>query len=719
MKILPIFTLGMLLLPAVEAVAQSDSIRYVPLPEQDSINRILVHKLHLQARGYKHRVALRWAPEGYPAWRVGLQHGYRVERRNQTLGTRDTLVEVLRPLPDAEAFGNRFGRNDSLALAASELIYGRQPAFDGLLNFNQIAEEQQSIYSYSMLIADRRPDLAEAMGLCYIDSTADARYTYAYSVIPLRSDSTFYFPGIQEIGVRLGTYNEEPYPYAPIDSIQEPATVELRWPNIYFSAYDIERRHAGSGNWQRLNNLPYMTVAELKDSTDMPLNIYYDYNVPIGKWEYRIAAYDLFGERTQPGPSVTVEMVDLVPPSIPLITQFIVDPESQLMEIRFVKDSIEDDLAGYQPVIYNKEKYGDQWINMTDRVFLPSDTSLILPVGDFEAGMVSISAIDRAGNRSYSIPRQFRMPDHRPPSVPKNLRAAVSPMGKVVILWSPSPEKDVQGYTVYSANDTTHQFMQLPRPLTNDTIAFDSLSLSVIQPYIYYKVEAWDWSGNGSMPSHWIQVARPNYIPPQPCMVDSVWQNDEGLFSRWLPSPEPDIREYRVLRRLRGQAWQIAYVLPADSLRADGKLWVHDVPAAMPNDYYEYAIESVNRTGARSGASKYVSYRWTGPVHVPVELTLGASYREDEDCVVLAWDVKGLEEDLRPGGFYAIYYRKDGDADYTFFRACQLSEYSTVYRRIPHGKSVRFYMCYRNDRQQYGPYSEIVTVEIPAVQPQE
>lgn len=683
-----------------------------------------LHTIHIQSRAYQDRIVLRWAPSDYVSWRMGLTYGYSVRRIDRQHMEAQDIATSLKPLSE-EQFVARFGEQDTVAMAAGELIYGVQPSFDGSLSINQIMEEQEGIYSFAMLVCDMRPDVAEAMGLCFTDRTALPQVEYDYVVTPCMDDSTFLWQATVHDAGRLGDYKPEAYAYAPIDSVKPPLSVQLIWPNIWYSAYDIERREGKDGSWLTVNSKPYMTGNEIFDPDGNRINIYNDVVPAPGSYQYRIAGYDLFGERSEPGPAIDVEVPDMIPPAAPLITMFFIQPGDTLVDIHIRKAELEDDMQTYRAYYYNKELYGEAWLPLeADYPFVPTDTVLTVRVKDLTTGAICVAAVDQSGNEGYSAPMPYHVEDKTPPSVPQHLRARVSPSGIAVVMWSPSPEPDVHYYDLFYANDTTHTPHQMPRPMTRDTIAFDTLDLSAMHQFRYYQVMAVDWAGNESARSPWLQVSRPNFKAPQVCRLDSMWQNDNGLYSRWIPSPEPDIKEYRILRRrnirvlnprgeMQYEPWVLIDILPADSVRADGRLYVHDCPRADRQHRYHYCIESVNTTGTASGASLYAHYQWNGPINVDVQLKLEANYREEEKVVQLAWEVKGLKSDYRPGGYYIIYRRLPGQEDFTELVTLSLDEVQYTNLRFPADSRIEYRMRYRNEDLRVGPFSNIVTVVTP------
>lgn len=692
--------------------------------DSNLIYKPVVHEVYLQYRGYKDCIALRWAPDSYVAMREGMSHGYNLLRMAEGQTVPDTLLRAVRPLTE-DGFIARFGETDTLAMAAAELLWGTQPSFDGSLSWLQIKEEQEGIYSFAMLMCDMRPDVAEAMGLMYSDSTAVRGRKYSYAISPCRNDTAFPFMPVGVLDAYLGEYKQEAYPVAPKDSVYAPSNVRLSWPRSWYTTYDIERRQQGEHYWTKLNKRPYMTGSEIRDTDGELINIYNDHGLEPGTYEYRIYGHDLFGQRTLPGPVLTVEVPDMMPPAGPRIRKFVVLPGDTAVDIHISKDSLEDDLRGYRVYYSNRDLLGDNWVPFNLPLFYSTDTILHVKILGMPSGHIAVAAVDQAGNEGFSTPMPFHREDKTPPQVPKNLRGAVSVTGIVVLSWSPSPDLDLHYYDVHYANDTTHNFQQMPRPMTPDTIAFDTLDLSVMQQYRYYRVTAIDWAGNVSFPTPWVTIVRPNFKAPQACQLDSTWQDGEGVYSRWVPSPEPDILEFRVLRRLRGdEEWTVINVLTTDSIQDDGFLYVSDTPEPNPERRYHYCIQTVNTTGVTSDLSLYAQYLYRGPTVLPVTVHLQAAVTDDRrnftgdesipKHITLAWEVDGLKEEYKYGGFFIIYYRLEGEEEFRELTTQPLNRSSYEHVRFPNETQIEYCMQYRNEDLRYGPMSRTVSVKSPA-----
>lgn len=665
--------LSLLLLSALTAEAQQDST------QTDTIRvKKEYFDIYLLTRAYSDHVVLRWAPSEFVPWRYLNDDGYYIFRETvqpDGIIVSDSLAWV-KPL-SVDGFKQRFQKTDSLAGAAVQLIYGRGTTLDqteaapgSMKSIIQVYEEQQSRVGFAMMIAELRPDLAEAMGLMYVDRTVKPGATYNYFVVPGTPDSLCAIRGDHVLNVKLGSYQREKLQVQLQDSITGPLSIQLAWPPTNYSAYDIERRRVGEWKWQQLNQVPYVAF-HVDEAGPQNLHFFQDNLPEYGTYEYRIRAYDSFGDKTYPSDSIRVDLPDLIPPSPPVITELILDRptvDRATAEVRFQKDIIEDDLMGYHVFYGNRKMLGSELRQLSVQLIGARETVARVDVSGLPSGEIYVIGYDKAGNQAPSLPQFIRIEDLLPPSAPANLRANVSPTGQVIVRWSPSPEADVDYYEVYSANDTTHYFMNHTNPNYKDTVYVDSLALGLNQRYIYYKVKAVDYSGNQSAFSETLQVLRPNFNPPAVCRIDEVKETDEEITMTWLQSGEADLACHRLFRRLEGEdLWTLVAVYDADSVRLNGgdRIRVVDRPPHNTRTPYVYAMETFNLTGCSSGLSMKQVIRHRGAMIVSVGFTLSANYDKETGETRVAWET-GTIPDKGAKWYYCVYRRSSSQPDFRF-----------------------------------------------------
>ena len=692
----------------------------------DSIDAATMAKpfyIFSKGRAYDDRLVVRWAPSDYVPFRFLRDTGYEVYRMatgSKEFSGIDSLGRVKPWSP--ERFKQQFQPEDTLAGVALQLLYGQSTTINqteqgpGTLGgMMQVGEEQQSVVGMAMMVAELRPDLAEAMGLMYVDRDVHSGVTYTYFVKSPLPDSVLYVLDTPTEFLKLGEVKRDSFPAMLTDTIGPPNNVVLSWGPTMHSAYDIERRVPG-GQWKQLNERPYVSMSSSEETISLGSH-FTDHPERPGIYEYRVRGYDSFGEKSLFSDPLRIKVPDMIAPDPPFLKRIrMAYPDStHATAFLFIeKDSIEADFVGYMPQYYNAGRFNGEWHNLFDKPQKAlRDSILEVDVSGLPTGDIMIAAVDTAGNYGHSVPMMIRIADYIPPSPPTNLRANVAPDGFLVLRWDASPEDDVHFYEVYSANDSTHVFMNQSSTEQVDTFFVDSLAQGLNQAYIYYKVKAVDWSGNASGFSQELRVLRPNYIPPSTCRADSIFCGDDEIFIDWIQSSEIDLDYHRIFRKLdTDEEWTLLAVCNADSARAHGNhLRMHDSPPPHMRTRYVYAVETFNLTGVGSGLSQMQTFLFTGPRIVEVPLKLTATYHAKEKETRLAWET-GKVPDYGP--WYYCVFRKGPDDDAPkFLLSVSSSEQSFQDNLLRGGQRAEYYITVQYDDGRRSQPSNTASVVAP------
>ena len=691
----------------------------VDTTRKDSVN--IVFSVHTLARAKGDKVLLRWAPEEFAPWYLANRYGYNILRTDKN-GVVDTLQKALKPYT-VEQMKERFEPSDSLAGAAVQMLYGKGTELntaigaDGAEGIMQVYEEQQTRFAYAMLLSEIRPDLAEAMALMYVDNSAVKNAEYSYIVttnIPKEEMNMSYQP------VYVKNVKEKPLKYEPVitDSVGvDGRSIRLFWSKTpEFSTYDIERMN-GYGEWVKLNERRFMTLFTHEDES-VAQNIFEDVDLEPGFYKYRICGYDAFGEKSSYSNVHTAQLVDIIPPTAPVIVQFNVERPTEnivMADIIWEKNIIEPDFMGYNVYYYNAQ-VDSVWVKLNERLLDPEMSSFRCEVTFLGTGHVTVVAVDTLNNSSASMPQELFIADFTPPVAPTGLQYVMSPTGSVLIKWNKNPEPDVAGYNLYYANDSTHTFLQKRGKMSREPIVFDTLTVTgVTQRYTYYRVKAFDFSGNESPFSEILAVKRKNYDAPRPCRIDSVWQDTKRVYMRWFPSSEDDVEKYYVYRRLHGEEINsLIGVLTKDSVK-NGRLFVTDSPEPSSKARYYYHIETMNESGVTSEPSFETSFLFKGETMLPLVIRMGAAFRPDDEQVHLAWDISGITRDMLDKGLYICIYRcRNNDDIFRYVRSVNINEITAIDAHMEPGDTAEYRIRVRSREGHLSPYSNVVKVTIPA-----
>ncbi len=679
--------------------------------KRERVLPLVTTKIKLLTRAYGDSIVLRWAAEDYVSWKYLADFGVNVLRvpKDSTLrGLQiDTLAYALKPLT-LEQFQAKYPTTDSLALVPQGVLYGEAENLhweqEGTMGRTLEDNSNQDLsFGFAMLVAEWRRDLATDMAVRLVDRTAEAGKTYDYYVQPTRweNDGHLIFePGVAE-DVKNVPYVPQAYTPRMVDSLSTPHTLTIGWWDAEHSSFEIDRRQVSDlmgrsreTDWQRVNTKPYVSMVEQPEGEDYCL---FGDSVPeLGVWEYRIRAYDAFGDLTEPSPERRIVVRDVQPPTAPTLKYVVLErPEEDPMakviaNIVWEKPDKEPDLAGYR-IYYNPMRGdGGAWRPLNIDMISPADTLYTVDVTGLSTGMVYIAAIDDSGNEARSFTQQLRLQDYKAPDPPQNLRATVMPIDldslkahkdlkvEVVLSWSPCPDDDLAYYDLAAANDSTHEFVNVNQMGIRENVYTDTLVLDVNQKYIYYRVRATDISSNIGLWSRWIEVERPHLSPPTTAHIHSSSQDDKtGIHMEWVVGADADMKYHSLYRRAgEGGKWKRIGRYDADSLRAhDNMIIVDDNPPYLQTERYYYFVQSTNASPFKS-QSLAVSFRHRGPRNLDIPIKLYASYLERQGETRLAWEV---DEKLLPSdgrGYFCIYRKGPGEDEFTYLRNVELTERS-------------------------------------------
>ena len=177
----------------------------------DSIEDLYVY-IKAVGRTYGDSIVLRWAVESYPEWDRLNRTGYDVLRHTEGEGEflLDTLATGIRPMSLADFRRCYPDTIDSLAYLAMGAIYGEGDMTPEMTNYEpgsigalvELEQDQKTRLFGAFLAAEWRPDLAQAMGLRYVDKTAKKGETYTYFIMPSVPDTTGGEPPQREVRPR-------------------------------------------------------------------------------------------------------------------------------------------------------------------------------------------------------------------------------------------------------------------------------------------------------------------------------------------------------------------------------------------------------------------------------------------------------------------------------------------------------------------------------------
>lgn len=726
---------------SADTIAPADTTTYMPayqrwLPgthPQDTTTAdsgdAPIAKIETVARTYGDSITLRWAIGSYPEFLYLARHGVDIIRHTDSSEQYDldTIARALKPL-SLDDFRRQYpDQGDSLAYLAMGSLYGEggltpqetdyySSSPEALL---EVAEDQKMNLIAAFIAAERRPDLANALALRFTDRNVKRGESYSYFIQPSVPDTTghIFVENAAIEHLKNEPYKPEPYNVSLKDSLTGHCQSILSWNDDRNGFFEIWRRQAG-GEWQKVNKDPYVPPF---DFTMPSQDIIFSDSVPgIGTYEYRVQAHDAFGDLTPMSNTITVRYPDLLPPAGPDITRIVIDrpaddPAAKIFaNIYFHKDSIERDFTHYVPLYANARDSLRQWRLLSNQYVAPTDTVMRVDVTHTSTGMITIAAVDTAGNMGYAMPKLLRVADLKPPSPPKNLKADPQLDGTILLTWDMEDSLDLHYYDILFANSPDHEFTLANYSHVYTRSFMDTVALDANERYIYYYVRGVDWAMNQGEPSDTLRVLRPNASVPSMAHLDSAWVDDRMIHTRWAGGGDEIIGRYEVYRRNEGaRQWQLLRTLDADSVRTLGYVFqIDDDVDPEQGRGYEYAVQTVSLWGLTSGLTPTLTMRPRGNYLLDFPLHLDGTYDASAHATKIAWEA-GKAPTSTPY-FFCIWRQGPGDDGFNYVTDAPATENVYTDYLLEPGQSARYRVSVRFRDGRKGPTSNTITVTAPA-----
>ena len=554
-------------------------------------------------------VVLRWA---WPAGERPL--GYHVERREfggaWSRLTRQPIVRVRSREAARQRLGAAYERYEGMLFPADPLDELRDPT---------------SYRSLLLLVADLEPAVADVLGLRFDDRSIERGRVVEYRLLALTHD------GEREAAragpVAAGNW-EAPEGPDSVEAAQAADGVALRWSaGGAFSAYHVDRRRGG-GPWERASGVPVVIFRnDAATSTAAASRFFRDSTAQAGDTlAYAVSGIDPFGRTSRRSAEVRLVVHDVVPPRPPLqVTAGVhgdtvaiawsASPDREVTAYRVWRGAGHD--GPFEPV-------GGP---------MPADVTSARDTDrpDGTVWYYYVTAADQTGNESPpSFLAMAVVPDVTPPPVPDSLRASAD-TAWIALAWAPVASPGLRGYRVYRASVADGTFgLRNARPVATP-VFLDSIPRGAGHAF-HYRVTAVDSAFNESAPSPVLAAQPPDTRPPTAPRIEWVRPIEDGLVVRWLANPDPDVTQYQVRYRRRGDTtWQDR----PEARRTPALL--DTIPGLEARRLYDIAVVAVDDAGNRSAVSPAVVGE---PVHrrppTPLDLRR-ARYDERLRAVVVEW----------------------------------------------------------------------------------
>lgn len=636
-----LFTIMMLL--SLVSKGQVDSIPAEPELDNDQLKLALLHK------HYGDSIVLRWAPSRIDGWITGMNNGYTIHRQElndeyEPVGDWDTLITPIIKPYSIEEFKTEIAKypEDHFLAAAAESMYGFQLEYQGNIdnaNLFDLADEYNDRYSICLISADLSSRGAKGLGWGYSDTKIKKGGKYIYRV---------FVPGNDTIAIQMDAL-----------TLAEPDTMALFSPKVhevlekeeqvdlklsreindqYFTAYIIERSEDGGESWDVLTNVPFVQPLTDHKIGNRDYIIYRDTGlVNYVPYSYRVKGLNAFGEVSPPSPAIKGMGRDRTPPRIPDRMMAKMNEQMQ-MEIQWEYDVEPDDIGGF--ILARSQRPYDPQSPVHEGELSGNLRSYVDEAPSTLANnFYTLYVIDTARNVSYTQATYGSYIDSIPPSPPTDLSYEIDSSGNVVLNWALGKEEDLLGYHVYFTNNKRHYLHNVSKTVLQDTIFRDTFDLQSLTETGYYRITALDFNYNVSGYSEWLEVIKPDLVPPSSPIITKHEALDNGIAIYYVESSSKDVEHY-VLQREEGSKWIV--VDSIDNLNSKGVLM--DQSKLDFGALYRYRIRAIDDAG---NISK-LTYNYTARAKLPTitgEIKDFGVFAEKKKAII-EWKYIGRESDL-------------------------------------------------------------------------
>lgn len=639
--------------------------------------------ISLISRADTDSVVLRWAPTKAGGWVVANKIGYIVEKLvldpngDVDYTKYERLTEMpLKPL-SLDVWKSQTSKDNMFSAIAAQAIYGKlfnpSPTSQGDLNaLRNAADELTNRFSFSLFAADNDAFTANAMGLRWVDKDIEKGKKYAYRVY-VAEDTKEYSFDTAYIVVDAIPYKQNPAP-KELRYQSGDGSIKLFWlgniPDSY-SGYYVYRSDDGGKNYQKLNDLPMVTVTPSNAYTEAQPSYLDTTTNNYTRYIYQIRGITPFAELSNAA-EITAISKDLQAPLAPRINK----PEQisgTEIKLSWEMQNIPEDLQGFVVSRSNNSLHGYQFITQNP---LPKSTMEFIDdlSGAYEAYYV-VASIDTAGNMSFSLPVLASRIDTVPPAIPTGLTGIISEKGVVTLRWKRAPEANIKGYRVLRANDPTHEYLQITGQIHPDTVFIDSINIHTLTRRVFYRIATVNDRYQHSKMSDVLTLTRPDIIPPGEAVFSDVFVTDSSVQLKWHPSTSEDLAKQMLLKRLKDEKdWAIIDSFPPSVSSYLDK----DIKT---NTMYEYTIVGVDSSNLSSKPAFPVMARpYDNGKRKPVE-NFTAEYEQTNKTVTLTWNYTPLEKER---SWYVIY-KAIGEGDFKEHKAIDGSIFNFVDNNVKSG----------------------------------
>jgi hypothetical protein len=602
-------------------------------------------------------IKLRWMPPTASSWNSGVGSGYSITRTTYTstgaISTSLILPVISGPtIPTVpRVLGSdtistkwvNYWKNDStvykylMYITINKLI--PNSSINAPVNDSTQLSNPEERFFFANVLADSKFKAAELCGLGFTDNDVVPGTKYSYVITNIATNEVS-----PSTGIITASFTN--LPDIPINFSSDPRRLKINWGNAnlwdFYGGYYIEKSINAGASYSRLNDVPYVDMADSTNSM-----VFVD-SIPNANatYRYRVVGIGYFDELKYGTPKdTTIIKVQEFSPGINRIkavgSNFKVDWKYPYSNPKNLPVNVNNDISSYTIGVSRdaNAKLGTTSfktiasnISKTDTTFQFTKSTINSLIGDtltnrsiYYYYVVSFGPGGTNGlgkDTVYSTPYAYKpiFIDNVPPSTPTlgkvNEPTPIGNSSKLLIKvsWNKSTDNDgVLGYRVFRTIGTDLEKIEVSggivnnldgatRALTNDTVA-QNLDFKIIK----YYVTAFDSSYNESG-VHTISYSQKDKRRPMPASFKSASLVTNGtnpnsvlLIFRQSPSKKSENIIHEIYRKENtpGQSWSVIKTIAnaasdtsyVDVATLDGKTYSYSILAK--DDSLNYSCDSI------------------------------------------------------------------------------------------------------------------------------
>ncbi len=621
--------------------------------------------LYTLAKAYKDSIVIRWAPERYSIFDDGKKNGYRILRRkvNGSDTTFKMIAEKHLPWTKEQWQSYLVNYEETNQKLDTNFVYVASIFFAKLKDFRSDAgsfiemnDNIKNSYAMSLVSASRNINIANAMGLRFVDKNVEKDTDYEYQVDFLGKTGYNLINNTTKLNSKPITSLNLKYEVTNLDQ-----KVAFKFAAGNYNSYKVYRRTSRSDPFVALSDVPFYTLYDSKNLADT-VSKFYD---TIGlknyqKYYYRFVGQDGFGDEIKLFDAKAMP-VDKTPPLRPFPERPKQSKKGSSITIKWSPGKpIDKDLAGYN-IYRGTSHFFDSciWVKMNTKLI--SKSKPYWKDYKFFSGQNTyyyIESVDKAGNAKRCEPVYAYVRDVTPPAKPKWISGKMDSLGIVRLKSYMNKEDDFMGFKLYVSNAEDHEFSPIYYSFKDtigkiiDSTFIDTNTVNSLTENLYYKLKAYDYHYNESKFSDVLIVKRIDTIAPTCPVFKTIKTNHTGVTLTYASSESRDLKTQFIYRKNTNDT---DWVKISELNKEKNTYLDKDV---KPNETYFYSLRSVDFNGNYS------------PYSFPVYTTV---YRENyQDLITsftivndtttklvrLNWDanLKGIDQE----DYFFIVYKKIG-----------------------------------------------------------